>query len=510
MISTYRKDRPFILFLVFISTIVYFLLSITWPIFPGRDFLSYIYYYLDFFNNDPVYHMLMCYRTFGTGFFFGIIFSIGGVKLTYFVMYILFVSSVLLYYNIGHFISKSFARVFSIVMLAYLPYGILFHEISSDILCTYFLVVWVYYYLRIYHTDKKSISIAVLSFVSILLIAFRPSFQMLLLFAIPIFIYFFQKERYPLKQSLGKAGLFSFPILIFIISISVHNYLRYDSFTVSRGSNLFLPAYKLYTDGILFNNKDGKATREIINHIENKILKVEPYKTYNISINTFINSGNTRMYWDLAYLSDSVYGWNSDYRKIREMSIESIRYNFVPYMKYSLRDMKYLVFRGYFPHPMQNAPFMKEYTKPDITKLTEGQLIPYSHQWWMENSPDNKPSTELEKKKLYDSAKELLSGFYVNSLNPFFFNIIPIKTINMLFHIMIALMLVFSIFLIRHNGFGYIPLMLFILLNLVIIAFGLEPTPQYRLCYDFIFILYSLLGIKLFMNRIGAFEAKKG
>src|SRR5690242_17845243 len=69
-----------------VAALAYVFQGLAWPLSPGRDFGSYILYYLDILSPQPVYHMLMLFRTPVTPLVLGVPLSIGGDRLLYLLM----------------------------------------------------------------------------------------------------------------------------------------------------------------------------------------------------------------------------------------------------------------------------------------------------------------------------------------------------------------------------------------------------------------------------------------
>ena len=98
--------------------IVFTLQSLAWPVFEGRDGRSYLLYYADLLNPDPVYRMLMLYRTPGTPIFFGVPLNWGGALAVEILLGVCFCITILAIYQVGSHWSRfvGLAAAFAVLL----------------------------------------------------------------------------------------------------------------------------------------------------------------------------------------------------------------------------------------------------------------------------------------------------------------------------------------------------------------------------------------------------------
>jgi hypothetical protein len=492
-----KKDRIFLLSLMGISFFLYHLTSSVWPPFPGRDFATYLLYYLQYVSNDIVYHMLMVYRTPFTGFFWGPLFSLGIPSISYFVMGVFQVLLIPMFYIIGSLYGKTISRLFSIIMTLYLSGIIFMHEISSDSLFYFFLVLWIT--LLICFLDSFSIKKAIIiGFITFLLVLIRPSAQsLILIIALPVILYGFNIKR------ITPYAIFGVTLIILMNIYSFHNYIRFNNYAVSRGSNLFMPAYKAFLQDKIMNSENGEYSTILSESIEDNLLRKEPYLTYNITIDQFFTSANHRMYWDLAGLSDRSWGWEDNYTHIRMAAIESVQKHPFVFISSSMQNFKNILTQKYIPSPsarVSSLPLKIE--KIEDEPLTEGELIPRSNTWWLATSPDNNTINIEDENNLILKYNQLVQNFPDKLPDDTHYNIfVQIAS----FFPTILLLIIFStaLFLdIKSMQSRFTLFFLFIgIINVAIPAMLLEPTIQYRLPFDFIFIFSGLNGIVILLTK---------
>lgn len=445
----------------------------------------------------------MAYRTPGTGLIYGPLFQIGGINLVATFNTLIYIHSIQIIYRTGNLVSKKFAILYALTLIAYIPFCIFFHETSSDLLMTYFLTLWFYRYNKIQSQNFSKKDICIITVISIGLIAIRPNMQLVIMFSLPILITLNKKKRF--GAALNWTSIYFLGTIGAILTLSTHNYIRYKSFSVSRGGNLFLPAYKLYTTGELFKNSKGESTNKLLNLINDDLLTTSLYKEFSITLEQFKTSKNTRMFWDLAYLSDNKLGWESNYAIVRETGIESIKTAPIHYLLRSLSDLFKIISFGYYPKQPEGGIYIKPEPLKKNKTLSEGQLIPYSNMWWLSSTPKSQPPSSIKVNNLRKRAEKLMNYYPIAS--PIAkLPTIPIDKVYGVISVIFYCLFVSFIFTLGRKNVSFISIAIFIFINLFLVACGIEPNVQYRIPYDFIVIFYVLFYLTVIKKR---FYAKK-
>jgi hypothetical protein len=377
-----------------IAAVVYFLQSLAWPLSAGRDHTSYLIYYLEMGQPEPLYHLLMLFRTPGAPIFHGLALQLGGSLLDEILMGILFCMSILIVYRIGLRWNRRIAWVTALALSLYPGYGIPYHQVSSQGL---FAFTFLFFAWLVFETHNKPhfIVYALLGSFIFLLVMIRPAAQAMLSFA----AYPFFLPGLPTSGKLKRSFLFLLVSLSLLAAYSIYNLIHYDDFTVSRSSGAMLPLYRLFvSDRIPFRAENGPASTIVLKAIETDLLTREPYLSYGIDLETFVTSGDSRMHGDLVPLSDRTWGWESDYQMLFKATLETVTKNPLFFTYRVSRSFGGAFLRSLTlaapkvdSHPEQNAP-----TEGGLTKPSEGQSIPASNTWWLASSPDQRVQYDWE------------------------------------------------------------------------------------------------------------------
>src|SRR5438067_6015983 len=89
------------IFLGIAAALVFVAQSLAWPLSPGRDFGTYVQYFVDMWHAEPAYPMLMLYRPPVAPLFIGVCLKMGGPLLLEIAQGALFCVSILAVYRIG-------------------------------------------------------------------------------------------------------------------------------------------------------------------------------------------------------------------------------------------------------------------------------------------------------------------------------------------------------------------------------------------------------------------------
>src|SRR5579872_6377458 len=114
---------------LFVSALcVYGIESIAWPVSLGRDGLTYLRYFVDMWHSTPALPQLMLFRTPGAPLMIGIPLRLGGAVLAEIVMAVAYAASIVFLYSGALAVAgRRIALALAVVLLIYVPYGLLFH-----------------------------------------------------------------------------------------------------------------------------------------------------------------------------------------------------------------------------------------------------------------------------------------------------------------------------------------------------------------------------------------------
>ena len=385
-----KTRLPDQLIVVVLAACGFLIQSLAWPLSAGRDFESYILYYLEMGQTNPLYPLLMVFRTPIVPIFHGSVLQYGGANLDELIMGILFCISILLIYKIGLRWNRRIAWGSALALILYPSYGLMYHQVSSEGLFAFGLILWLNYIFNSVESPNN-LKFVVHGIFVFILILIRPVAQVFLAFAVfPLTFYKLSPWK---KFRFSLAFLFSSVFLI--LTYSAYNFIRYNDFTVSRSSGAHIPLYRLFVADYEFlplDANNGPRSTKLIDAIESDLLKKEPYLSYGIDLETFVASGNSRMWGDLVSLSDRIWGWNSDYKYLRLAAIETIQANPINYIFRVIRSFIGAFWKTVIWNSPQRISIDEkdeiEFDTNGLPAPTEGQLIPISNTWWLASSPD--------------------------------------------------------------------------------------------------------------------------
>lgn len=300
-----------------LAAFVFVLHALAWPVFQGRDALTYLMYYLELGSADPVFPQLMLFRTPGAPLVLGLTLDVGGPLLVELLLGACYVVSILAVYAAGSFWDRRIGIVAALALLAYPGYGALFHSVSADGLYAFGMAVWI---LLICATAARpSVWKFALHGVAVFVLTmFRPAALVFLAFALlPLVL------PAPARVRVLRAGAFLTTMIALLLGYSAYNALRYDDFTITRLSAA-QPLLRVLAVDRLVEPDNGPASRELAAAIESDLLPREPYRSYGVTLDKFLHEGGIRMWSDLPGLSDRTWGWDSDYAKLRAVTREAI------------------------------------------------------------------------------------------------------------------------------------------------------------------------------------------
>jgi hypothetical protein len=118
----------------------------------------------------------------------------------------------------------------------------------------------------------------------------------------------------------------------------VHNAIRFDDFTVARGGGTTVPFFRAFVVERIVSPDNGPASRELARAVEQGLLPYQPYRSYEITLEQFFDSGSARMHEDFINLSDRTWGWDDDYAHVAAAAREAVRAHPWPFARGVLSD----------------------------------------------------------------------------------------------------------------------------------------------------------------------------
>lgn len=489
----------------------------------GRDGLLYVEYFVDMWHRTPALPYLMLVRTPGAPLMVGIPLRIGGAALAEVVMAFAYAASIVALYAVAAAVAgRRVAIAFAVVLLLYVPYGLLFHTLSSDAPFALGFALWSWLVAWTVAAPGAR-RFALLGAATGLIILIRPpSGPLLLAFVVPLLV-----ARAWRGRLLGAAA-FVLLFAVVLLGFEAYNDARYGEFTLSRSTNATFPFYGVFTYDKLVSPDNGPASRALAAEVKSHLLTREPYKAYGITVDRFFSSGSIRAWSDLVSLSDRTWGWQDDYSHLRSVAIEAIRRHPGAYAHDVLSTVRTEMATAY----VQGAPSRARATAqppPAVQRIggrllpvpSEGDIIPASRQPADTSTPDGSirwdwsniaaprpiysPSERRRSDRLQAGTARLTSDLPNRSGSA-----TAAKWLNRIsnrFPSMTDWLVVGLLGLLpgrRRRALVAAVLAGLALVVVVVTAAATPPTPQYRVPFDPAFILFGLVGVARLVDVVRA------
>lgn len=388
-----------IVLLVGCAVAVWVLQSAAWPVVAGRDLGTYLRYYAQMWEWDAVLPQAMLGRTPGAPLVLGVTLELGGFAVELLAA-ALFVASVVAWTLAAASFDRRAGALVAAILLLYPGYGAVFHQFSSDALSAAGFAFWSLGAVRV-SLRPSAPRFALLGAGLVALILVRPANQALLAFGLaPLLLVGTWRAR------AARSAAFLGVSVGLLVAWSAHNAVRYDDFTVARGSSIVVPFARAFTEERIVSPENGPASARLARAVERDLLGEEPYRSYGIDLETFFGSGSSRMLEDAASLTDRAFGWDTDYAVLREAGMEAVRAHPVAYtrgvartMWQLLRGPAYVVASGSSSAPNEDSSTASGGDGGGETivvngrvlpKPSEGEPIPGSHQALWVSTPDDR------------------------------------------------------------------------------------------------------------------------
>jgi hypothetical protein len=303
--------------LVLIALASYALQALAWPLERGRDSWDYWLWFLQAADSDPPFSALQVFRTPVAPLVTGIPMWLGGARLTEVVFAVLYALSLLGWAWAVVPISRVAALATALVLLVTPTYAGLFHEVSSDPVFAFILAWWAGAVVRAWRTGSDWWLGAVGVGVALLTLC-RPAAQVALLACVLV----------PLVARRGGRRIVAGAAVALVAAIvplalwAGQNAVRYDDFTVARGSKAWVPFFRVAGE---VDPANGAASRKLADAVERNVLTLPPYNSRGVDVDTYFHGAGNLEVIRMIALSDSVFGWNTDYDVLFDASMDAIR-----------------------------------------------------------------------------------------------------------------------------------------------------------------------------------------
>jgi hypothetical protein len=323
------KIQGDVLAVIIASGFAYVILNAFLPFAEGRDAATYYLYFKGIFEREPVYPVLMLFRTPFTPIFFGISFELFGRLGPQIVLGCGFVLISTLAYKLLSSYSK-WAGVACVVLIASnLRLFEYYNAVGSEGPQTILLMVWAYVAFRAMKSSGVGSGV-LLGIATFLLVINRPANQLMLAgCCLPLLggLAALMRRDNPFKKRL----------LCSVVSLGVgagltlaymgYNLLRYDQFCVARLGGASIPFYRVFLEERLIRPSNGPKSEELAGLVRRKILSNQTIRQYGVDEETFFRFSTSRMFDEVFRACAEERGWDHDFGLLRDSAWEAARAN---------------------------------------------------------------------------------------------------------------------------------------------------------------------------------------
>jgi hypothetical protein len=365
--------------------------AIAWPLRPGRDLDEYLLAYVQLFDRHVLLPWSLLFRTPITPLFAGISLDALDGRLAEPLMALLYAGSIVCWAATARFFGALVAIAVSLALLAYQGYALMFHELSSEPTLAAAFSLWALLVVRAAAQPSTGRFAAVGAGIALLALV-RPGNAVLLAFAaFPLVVAGTWRDRVRWVAAVALAA--TLPLAAW----SVHNGLRFDTWSLARGGNAIIPFYRAFITDHIISRENGEGSRRLAAAMQRDLLTREPYRSYGVTLDELFAKGSFRVHEDLYILSDQDFGWDDDYAVLRRAGVEGVRAHPGTYTSGVLGTVWDQLSKAYFRGVPTSGGATADPSAPETIRVagrslprpTEGEPIPAGQVVWI-SRPDQR------------------------------------------------------------------------------------------------------------------------
>jgi hypothetical protein len=382
-----RPAAPFAL--VGLALVEYAFVSIAFPLAAGRDVGTYFRASFELRADDVALPQALLMRAPVTGVVAEALLAAGPV-VAELALAVLYALAVLCWWRVGRRVGVAPGIVVTALVLVFPGYGLLFHRLASDALYAAAFALAALLTARLVEKRTPGRAAAV-GLALALLVLIRPVSLILVILA-PLLLL----GRGAWRPRLGWVGACGAAAALPLLLWAGHNAIRADDFTIVRGAGHGLPLYRAFVVDRIVSPENGEASRELAQAVAADLLPREPYRSYEIDLDTFFGSGSARMHEDLIGLADRTWGWDDDYEHLARVGREAVREHPGAYARGVARDAWRLLWWPVYLPPAESEAAPAGWTGyaplavSELPEPSEGQPIPSASVSAFISTPDGR------------------------------------------------------------------------------------------------------------------------
>ena len=317
--AAFVPTRRTALVLFVLALVVYWLQALGWPMAKGRDTWDYLVYYLQLLDSEPPLSQVQLFRAPLTPLVVGLPMDLGGSALLEVVLGLLFAVSVVAWSATALTFGRIPALAAAALLLVYPAWATLYHQASSDAVFATGLSVWALLVARGLRRPT-TVGFVTLGAGLAALVLIRPANQVLLPAAL---VPLLASASWPRRLTWVAACLAA--AVLPLAGWAVHNEIRYDDLTVTRGGRAWVPFLRVFVADRTIAAENGPASRRLAELVRNEVLTVEPFRSLDVPVDAYLANGTNYETVRLIALSDRVLGRGSNYELLFDSAVEAIR-----------------------------------------------------------------------------------------------------------------------------------------------------------------------------------------
>ena len=331
--------------LILVALASYAVQALAWPLQRGRDSWDYWLTFLQLADRDPPFSALQVFRTPVAPLVTGIPMWAGGARLTEVAFACMYALSILGWAWAVAPISRRAALATALALLVTPTYAGLFHDVSSDPVFAFLLAWWAGAVVRAWNTGSSRWLAAVGVGVALMTLC-RPASQVALLACVLVPLV----ARSGWRRVVAGVAVALAAAIVPLGAWAVHNAVRYDDFTVARGSKAWVPFFKVAG---AVDPANGGASERLADAVRRNVLTLPPYASRGVDVPTYFHGAGNLEVIRMIALSDEVFGWDTDYQMLYDASIEAIRADPWWYVESVARTFWDFLSQRYAPEPRE-------------------------------------------------------------------------------------------------------------------------------------------------------------
>jgi hypothetical protein len=298
---------------------VFWFQALGWPMAKGRDTWDYLVYYLQFLDSDPPLSQVQLFRAPLTPLVVGLPMDVGGTVLLDIVFGLLFAGSVVAWSATALTFGRIPALASAGLLLVYPAWATLYHQASSDAVFATGLALWALVLARTLRQPTTGGFVAVGAGIAALVLI-RPANQVLLpAVLVPLL------AVAPWRRRLTWVAACFAAAVLPLAGWAVHNAIRYDDLTVTRGGRAWVPFLRVFVADGTIAADNGPASRRLAELVDDEVLTEEPFRSLQVPLDAYFANGTNYETVRLIALSDRFFGRDSNYDVMFDSALEAIR-----------------------------------------------------------------------------------------------------------------------------------------------------------------------------------------